>query len=69
MQIPASAFVPGKFLLPSSGTDFAKWACIACDQYTSDPAYWESVQQTVGVARSTYRLMLPEIFLGKDGFI
>ncbi|HOX50568.1 MAG TPA: hypothetical protein PKY05_03710 [Fibrobacteria bacterium] len=26
-------------LLPKSGTDLAKWAVVACDQYTSDQAY------------------------------
>ena len=26
--------------LPKEGTDYEKWAVVACDQYTSEPAYW-----------------------------
>ncbi len=52
-------------LLPRS-TDpaaLAKWSVIACDQYTSDPAYWEAVEGIVGDAPSTRRITYPEIFL------
>ena len=41
-----------------------KWAVIACDQFTSDPAYWARVAETVGNAPSTLRLILPEAELG-----
>lgn len=40
------------------------WATIACDQFTSEPAYWASVKETVGDRLSTYRLFLPEAYLG-----
>ena len=33
---------------------------VACDQYTSQPEYWERVDQFVGDAPSTLRLILPE---------
>ena len=41
------------------------WSVIACDQFTSDAAYWAAVEQAVGGAPSTLRLMLPEFYLGK----
>lgn len=49
--------------LPAADSDLARWAVVACDQYTSDPAYWTSVQQGVGQAASTLHLVLPEIYL------
>ena len=52
-------------LLPENA-DARKWACIACDQYTSQNDYWERVAQTVGDAPSTLKLILPESQL-EDG--
>jgi hypothetical protein len=40
---------------------------IACDQFTSQPDYWEQVEALVGNAPSTLRVTLPEIYLGKPG--
>ena len=55
-------------LLPNENTDMTKWSCIACDQFTSEPEYWESVERTVGDSASTLRLFLPEIYLDRaDG--
>lgn len=56
-----------EMMVPKKGTDYSKWAVVACDQYTSEPEYWEDVEKIVGDAPSTLRLMLPEIFLGKEG--
>ena len=39
------------------------WACNACDQYTSDYAYWEKLDKLVGSAPSALRLIFPEIYL------
>ncbi|WP_031473105.1 DUF1015 domain-containing protein [Agathobaculum desmolans] len=50
-------------LFPKEGTDLSKWAVIACDQYTSQPDYWEETDRTVGDAPSTLRLTLPEVYL------
>ncbi len=47
--------------------DLTRWAVIACDQFTSQPDYWEQVEVLVGDAPSTLRLTLPEIYLGKPG--
>jgi len=52
-------------LLPAQGIDPHKWAVIACDQFTSQPDYWERVAQTVGDAPSTFHLILPEAWLHK----
>lgn len=52
-------------LLPKAGTDMTKWSVIACDQYTSQPEYWDKVKATVGDAPSTYNMILPEVFLEK----
>ena len=56
-----------KIMIPKDGTDYSKWAVVACDQYTSEPEYWDEVEKIVGDAPSTLRLMLPEIFLDKPG--
>ena len=56
-----------RVLLPKKGTDYYKWAVVACDQYTSQPAYWEDVKRIVGKAPSTLELILPEVYLEKPG--
>jgi hypothetical protein len=50
--------------LPASGLDLKKWAVVACDQYTSEPAYWDAVAREVGTAPSTLNLIFPEVHLG-----
>ena len=54
-----TAFSPANILLPQD-CGLTKWAVVACDQYTSQPEYWERVDQFVGDAPSTLRLILPE---------
>jgi len=53
-----------RLCLPRLGTDLKKWAVVACDQYTSQPAYWEEVAREVGDAPSTLHLIFPEAYLG-----
>ncbi len=55
---------PAKILLPKD--DFEKWAVVACDQYTSEPEYWEKVDELVGDTPSTLRLILPEVYLEQE---
>ena len=57
-QVPV--FAPADILLPAGGIDLTKWAVVACDQFTSQPEYWERVEKTVGQAPSTLHLILPE---------
>lgn len=52
-------------LLPKAGTDLAKWAVVACDQYTSEPEYWDKVARLVGDAPSTLHVTYPEVFLSE----
>ena len=52
-------FRPADILLPKDA-DMTKWAVVACDQFTSEPDYWARVEQTVGGAPSTLRMILPE---------
>ena len=59
MKIP---FKRGNILLPKN-TDMTKWSVVACDQYTSEPEYWNSVRENVGSNPSTLNLTLPEIYL------
>lgn len=55
-----------EILLPAPGIDQSKWAVVACDQFTAEPAYWERVQGLVGGAPSTYHMIFPEAYLGGD---
>ena len=55
-------FSPADILLPKDA-DMTKWAVVACDQFTSEPEYWEAVEKTVGDDPSTLRLILPEAHL------
>ena len=41
-----------------------KWGVVACDQYTSQPEYWEDIAQRVGQEPSTLFMILPEVYLG-----
>lgn len=52
-------FQPANVLLPQVES-MEKWAVIACDQYTSQPEYWERVRSFTDGAASTLNLILPE---------
>ena len=58
-------FYPADILLPKN-SDMTKWAVVACDQFTSEPDYWQAVEEQVGDAPSTLRLILPEARLKDD---
>ena len=55
-------FKPADILIPQ--TDMHAWSVVACDQFTSEPEYWEKVYETVGDKPSSLRLILPEAELG-----
>ncbi|MDC7243794.1 MAG: DUF1015 domain-containing protein, partial [Sphaerochaetaceae bacterium] len=55
-----------KVLLPIKSIDMEKWAVIACDQFTSEPEYWDEVKTLVDNVPSTYHLILPEAYLEHD---
>lgn len=58
-----NAFKSADILIPKKNVDMNKWSVIACDQYTSEPEYWNETEKTVGDAPSTLRITLPEIYL------
>ena len=60
MEIP---FKAGNILIPKKNIDMHKWSVVACDQYTSEPEYWNEVNNIVGNSPSTLNLTLPEIYL------
>ena len=57
-----TAFFPAEILLPRTG-EMEKWAVVACDQFTSQPEYWQKAEDLVGDAPSALRLVLPEVYL------
>ena len=63
MSIP---FKPADILLPDFSTyNGTPWSCVACDQYTSQPDYWESADATASDSPSTLRLIIPEVYLAE----
>ncbi len=56
-------------LLPDS-VNMEKWSVVACDQYSSQPEYWNKVAEFVGGSPSTLNIVYPEAFLAEgDGRI
>ncbi len=61
-----SCFKAADILLPREEL-LEKWAVIACDQFSSEPAYWDETARIVGGAPSALRLILPEAALESAG--
>ncbi len=60
-----NVFLSANILLPNN-VNMEKWAVIACDQFTSDPAYWQRVRGNAKGSPSTIDLILPEAELSAD---
>lgn len=60
------AIHPCDILLPQNTANYEKWAVIACDQYTSQPEYWEKVAAFTKGTPSALDIILPEVYL-EDG--
>ena len=54
-----------KILLPNPNIELTEWSVVACDQFTSQPDYWEEVAATVEGLPSTLNMIFPEVYLGK----
>lgn len=52
-----------EIMLPAKSVDFCKWSVVACDQYTSQPAYWNDVKSITSGSPSSLHLTFPEIYL------
>ncbi len=59
-------FGPAEILLPAQQIPLEQWACVACDQFTSQPEYWKKARSMVGQQPSTLDLVLPEAFCGTE---
>lgn len=59
----ANCFLPAEILLPPAGTPLDPWACIAVDQFTSEPAYWQRAEARAAHQPSTLHIVLPEAYL------
>jgi len=62
-------FTPADVLLPCNTPDckcWESWSVIACDQFTSEPEYWEECAKLSAGKPSTYNFILPEAYLGTD---
>ena len=57
-----NCFHAGDILIPEK-ISMKKWACVACDQFSSQMDYWERVKNFVGEEPSTYNLIFPEALL------
>ena len=61
-------FLPADILIPSrEKCDLSAWSVVACDQYTSEPKYWEDAEKLVGDKPSALRVTFPEIYLERGG--
>ncbi len=58
-------FNKANILLPKDA-DMSKWGTVACDQYTSEPEYWQKVDELTKSQISAYKLILPEVYLEDD---
>ncbi|MBR2354060.1 MAG: DUF1015 domain-containing protein [Clostridia bacterium] len=59
-------YASAEILLPDfKKVDAAKWAVVACDQFTSEPEYWQKAEAIVGDAPSTLLMFLPEVYLSE----
>jgi len=68
-RINMAIFNKADILLPNT-SDLTKWSVVACDQYTSQPEYWEEAERLAGDSPSTLNLVYPEAFLSQgDGRI
>ena len=56
-------FVPARILLPDPSVPLARWACLACDQFTSQPDYWADARAAAGEGPTALDLVLPEVYL------
>ena len=58
------SFSSANILLPKENIE--NWATVACDQYTSEPEYWEGVKKVAGDKPSALNIILPEVYLSAD---
>lgn len=63
-----SAFVPADILIPA-GANMRDWSVIACDQFTSEPDYWDRVRERTSGKLSTFHMIIPEAYLNEASIL
>ena len=66
IDFPEAALKVPTILLPAKEVKLETWSVIACDQYTSEPDYWDRMYRDVGDDPSTLRLIFPEVYLESE---
>jgi len=59
-----NVFQTTDILIPD-GIPMQAWSVIACDQFSSEPEYWERVKKNAGDNQSTLNMIIPEAYLEK----
>lgn len=67
MNFEKFGFVPTDIMIPKN-IDMHKWSVVACDQYTSEPEYWEKTKQIAANEPSAYNIIFPEIYLESEDY-
>lgn len=57
-------FCEADILIPN--TDLSKWCVVACDQFTSQPEYWQETEKIASGAPSALELVFPEAYLASQ---
>ena len=65
-NFPSVGIQAPEILIPNNQIDYQKWAVVACDQFTSQPEYWNTAEKIIGQSPSAYHLILPEAYLGTE---
>jgi len=50
-------------LIPNEKVDLSLWSVVACDQYTQDKHYWDTISSITNDLYSTRHIILPEVYL------
>ena len=61
-----ACFTAADILLPAANIPLDPWACIAVDQFTSQPEYWQRAEALAAGKPSTLHIVLPEAYLGTE---
>ncbi len=64
-KMKTGCFSAADILLPE-GCDLQRWAVIACDQFSSQPSYWQQAESIAAGVPSAMHLILPESELDQN---
>lgn len=65
-MMETTCFMPAHILLPAAEIPLEQWGCVACDQFTSDRAYWQRAAEAAKGGPSALELILPEVYLNDE---